>query len=279
MTPIASTEKTPKAPGPDETTASPDVKTTVEPEFHRAGSTSFRQALLAGGAVLLALAINLALLAFIGYLDSGETKPVSSSRENTRTTISVQSVQEVQARTSSGDRSEPSRTDSSGQRPARETPPEPRPVMEAEPIQLSQVSSDFEVPIQSYQVRTPAPDVRNRSETPEETSSGSEAPGSGEEDFGRGELDKLPRKTSGPDPIYPPEAKRNRTEGWVMLELDISRDGTVTNVEVVDWMGDPNFKQSALKAVRQWTFKPGEVDGQPVDANDLRQRITFNLVN
>jgi protein TonB len=65
--------------------------------------------------------------------------------------------------------------------------------------------------------------------------------------------------------LYPPEARRNRVEGVVILLLVVRRDGTVGPIRVVRSV-DRTLDQAAIECVRQWRFRPGTLRGQPVDA-------------
>src|SRR5205823_2105748 len=51
-------------------------------------------------------------------------------------------------------------------------------------------------------------------------------------------------------------------QGLVVLEAEISREGTVENVTVVS--GDPQLAQAARDAVKQWRYKPTLLNGEPV---------------
>lgn len=64
-------------------------------------------------------------------------------------------------------------------------------------------------------------------------------------------------------PIYPDEAKKARIQGKVQLEAIIGKTGEVENLKIIS--GDPMLQQSAMDAVRQWTYKPFLLNGQPVD--------------
>lgn len=54
------------------------------------------------------------------------------------------------------------------------------------------------------------------------------------------------------DPYYPALAQRNNIHGIVKLKIWVSASGSVTRVEYLG--GHPLLAESALKAVRQWTF-------------------------
>ena len=64
-------------------------------------------------------------------------------------------------------------------------------------------------------------------------------------------------------PKYPEEAKKARVRGKVLLNAVIGKDGTVQSLDVVS--GPEMLRQSALDAVRQWTYKPYLLNGNPVE--------------
>ncbi len=65
------------------------------------------------------------------------------------------------------------------------------------------------------------------------------------------------------NPVYPPIAKAARIQGSVVLEVYVSKLGSVENVSVVS--GHPLLIQAAIDAVRQWQYMPVLFNGQPVD--------------
>jgi TonB family protein len=71
------------------------------------------------------------------------------------------------------------------------------------------------------------------------------------------------------DPQYTAEALQNHISGIVIVEVIIDKSGRVTNAVVLKPLPF-GLDQAAIDAVRQWTFKPGTLDGEPVD-------VIFNL--
>src|SRR5947207_8677533 len=63
-------------------------------------------------------------------------------------------------------------------------------------------------------------------------------------------------------PSYPELAKLSRTECAVMLQVFINRDGNVSKVDVIS--GPPLLTRAAQDAVKQWKYKPTQVNGQTV---------------
>ena len=66
-------------------------------------------------------------------------------------------------------------------------------------------------------------------------------------------------------PQYTAQAMRAKVQGTVLLECVVQPDGSVGNIKVVRSL-DPTFglDQEAMKAARQWQFKPGTRFGEPV---------------
>jgi TonB family protein len=62
------------------------------------------------------------------------------------------------------------------------------------------------------------------------------------------------------EPIYPPIAKASRVQGSVLLHAYVDENGIVTKVEVVG--GPPMLRGAASDAVKQWTYKPFNVNGK-----------------
>ena len=66
-----------------------------------------------------------------------------------------------------------------------------------------------------------------------------------------------------PMPKYPAAAKKARIQGTVALSAIIGKDGTVESLKVVS--GPKMLQRSSLDAVRQWTYKPFLLNGNPVE--------------
>ncbi len=75
-------------------------------------------------------------------------------------------------------------------------------------------------------------------------------------------------------PLYPRLAAAEHLQGEVVLLATIGRDGTVADVRPVS--GPPVLAASAVEAVRQWHFRPYEVEGKPVQVQ-TNIRVNFAL--
>jgi TonB family protein len=66
------------------------------------------------------------------------------------------------------------------------------------------------------------------------------------------------------DPKYPPELRKERVEGEVVLYAVIRADGTVDSIQLVSGI-DPELNANAMQALAQWKFRPAERQGEAVD--------------
>jgi protein TonB len=60
-----------------------------------------------------------------------------------------------------------------------------------------------------------------------------------------------------PPPPYPREARLRKIEGVVMVRVSLSEEGAVADAKPLSPRVDPILEGAALKAIRQWKFKPG----------------------
>ena len=75
-------------------------------------------------------------------------------------------------------------------------------------------------------------------------------------------------------PLYPPLARQARIQGNVVLHAIIDKDGKVAQLEVIS--GHPLLVQAALDAVKQWRYKPTQLNGDPVEV-DTTITVTFTM--
>ena len=67
-------------------------------------------------------------------------------------------------------------------------------------------------------------------------------------------------------PEYPEAARKEGSEGVVLLRVKVRTDGTTTDIEVVEADGHPDLADAAVISLEKWTFEPAKKDGEPVDA-------------
>lgn len=94
--------------------------------------------------------------------------------------------------------------------------------------------------------------------------------------FELSEVDQPPRPLVKVPPFYPLSARAKGIEGKVALVFVVQPDGAVSDVEVTDAFPGRIFVGAALRAVKQWRFKPGTKDGEPV-ATRVRLPLCFQL--
>jgi len=73
-------------------------------------------------------------------------------------------------------------------------------------------------------------------------------------------------------PTYPPLARQARIQGSVVLQAEISKDGTIENLRLIS--GHPMLAPAAIEAVKQWKYKPYFLNGEPVP---VETQITVNF--
>jgi TonB family protein len=73
-------------------------------------------------------------------------------------------------------------------------------------------------------------------------------------------------------PIYPPEARRMRVQGSVVIDAKVTTNGQVEELKLVS--GDPLLAPAAMDAVRKWRYTPYLLNGRPI-AKDARITISF----
>ena len=79
-----------------------------------------------------------------------------------------------------------------------------------------------------------------------------------------------------PKPPYTEEARKARTEGVVLLEVVVRKDGSADGFKVVRGLGY-GLDESAISTIaNKWRFRPGTDKGTPVDVRILIE-VTFRL--
>jgi periplasmic protein TonB len=76
------------------------------------------------------------------------------------------------------------------------------------------------------------------------------------------------------NPNYPPLARQARIQGQVVLQAEISKDGSIENLRLVS--GHPMLAPAAIEAVKQWKYKPYFLNGEPVEV-ETQITVIFSL--
>lgn len=84
-----------------------------------------------------------------------------------------------------------------------------------------------------------------------------------------------PKLIESTQPAYPEVARKNRTQGVVVVDALIDERGVVQEVHVV--RGQPDgLSEAAVAAVRTWRFEPATIEGKPVVV-EYSLTISFRL--
>jgi len=87
----------------------------------------------------------------------------------------------------------------------------------------------------------------------------------------------LPQPTRQVKAQYTAEAMRQMIEGDVLLSVVVKADGSVGAVDVKESLDSVyGLDESAVTAMKQWTFKPGTKDGKPAAVRvDVKMKFTL----
>jgi len=92
--------------------------------------------------------------------------------------------------------------------------------------------------------------------------------------MGFGDSDVIPLVRQ--NPVYPPKALSRKIEGYVTARLQITPEGTVDDVEIIEAKPRGVFEREAIRALYRYKFKPKMLDGKPVEQT-ATQTIEFSL--
>ena len=78
-------------------------------------------------------------------------------------------------------------------------------------------------------------------------------------------------------PKYPAAAKADRIEGEVVVKYDITVDGIVHNISVVEADPPGVFDQAATNAVQHWRYRAPILNGVPLAVTGVVSTLRFRL--
>jgi protein TonB len=78
------------------------------------------------------------------------------------------------------------------------------------------------------------------------------------------------------EPPYPRLLRRRGIEGYVLVEFTVTEQGLVQDPVIIESKPHENFGKSVIKTVRYWKFQPYRIDGKPI-AVRARQGIGFKM--
>jgi len=77
-------------------------------------------------------------------------------------------------------------------------------------------------------------------------------------------------------PVYPSRALSRGLEGYVIVEFTVTRSGTTRDVVVVE-STSTLFERAAVEAAKKFKYKPRVIDGEAVEVDGVRNKITFEI--
>jgi len=89
-------------------------------------------------------------------------------------------------------------------------------------------------------------------------------------------VDQPPSATYQGPVIYPPRARAQGVEGYVVFSLLIGITGEIEQVTIIESYPEGVFDDAATQGINQWKFEPAMYQGQAVRAW-AKQRIRFDL--
>lgn len=92
------------------------------------------------------------------------------------------------------------------------------------------------------------------------------------------QVDRLPSYLRNPPPIYPQVARERGYEGTVVLDVEVLASGEAGAVRVLESSGHDVLDEAAVRALRQWRFRPARRWRHPVTFW-VEIPITFRLVD
>ena len=89
----------------------------------------------------------------------------------------------------------------------------------------------------------------------------------------------LPSSTATPlvrvDPNYPPRARQQGIEGFVVVAFSITSAGTIADAKVVNSEPPAVFDREAIRAVQKWRYNP--IEGEAASPTRQTVRLQFEL--
>jgi protein TonB len=89
-------------------------------------------------------------------------------------------------------------------------------------------------------------------------------------------VDQPPRATYQAPVTYPPRARAQGIQGYVVFSLLIGITGEVEQLQIVESYPEGTFDEAATQGINQWKFEPAMYQGQAVRAW-AKQRVRFDL--
>lgn len=79
------------------------------------------------------------------------------------------------------------------------------------------------------------------------------------------------------EPVYPRKALLQGTEGFVILQFEITETGQVDNISVIQASPPQIFNASAIQALRKWKYRAKMEGGKAVRQKNLKVKLKFQI--
>ncbi len=78
-------------------------------------------------------------------------------------------------------------------------------------------------------------------------------------------------------PVYPPAAKAQGIQGYVVVAYDVTAEGRVVNARVIEAEPEGVFDEAAVRAIASWRFNAPITKGVVEGAPNRSSRVEFKL--
>ena len=79
------------------------------------------------------------------------------------------------------------------------------------------------------------------------------------------------------DLVYPESARKQELSGFVTVRYDVSAEGAISNVVVVESEPPGVFDEAVLAYVRTWMFLPATKAGEPIAQEGLESTVRLSV--
>ena len=87
---------------------------------------------------------------------------------------------------------------------------------------------------------------------------------------------RMPKLVHKVEPTYTDEAREAKTQGIVLLSVEVREDGKPHNIRVIESLGY-GLDENAIDAVEKWRFEPAQREGKAVRVT-ARIQVSFSLL-
>lgn len=78
-------------------------------------------------------------------------------------------------------------------------------------------------------------------------------------------------------PVYPRRALSRGIEGYVIVEFTVTKQGSVSDPQVIDAKPADIFNQAAIDAALKFKYKPRVINGEAAEVAGVQNRISFQI--